>query len=280
MITGKQPQLLATKIVPPRGAAGLIDRPRLLGMTAQLEEKQLVVIKAAAGFGKTSLALAWAEHLRRNGNSVAWLALDSDDNEPTRFLFYVAHALRRACDGLGEAAISQISEFFFLLPVNTIVATLINELADSEDEIYLFLDDYHWITHPEIHDALSFLLQHAPTQFHLVLTARTEPPLPLAQLRAQNRLLEIDAAALRFDMDETSRFLENEKLGALDRSELRMLCAKTEGWPAVLRIIASTSSQPGQDFARYVRGLSSALRPIGAYLNEMLDGFHTTWFNS
>ena len=51
MITGKQPQLLATKIVPPRGAAGLIDRPRLLGMTAQLEEKQLVVIKAAAGFG-------------------------------------------------------------------------------------------------------------------------------------------------------------------------------------------------------------------------------------
>jgi LuxR family transcriptional regulator, maltose regulon positive regulatory protein len=136
MITGKQPQLLATKIVPPRGAAGLIDRPRLLGMTAQLEEKQLVVIKAAAGFGKTSLALAWADELRHSGNSVAWFALDPDDNEPTRFLFYVAHALRRACDGLGEAAISQISEFFFLVPVNTIVATLINELADSEDEIY------------------------------------------------------------------------------------------------------------------------------------------------
>src|SRR4029077_9095836 len=106
----------------------------------------------------------------------------------------------------------------------------------------------------------------------LVLTARTEPPLPLAQLRAQNRLLEIDAAALRFDMDETRRFLENEKLGALDPSEVRLLCAKTEGWPAVLRIIASTSSQPGQDFERYVHGLSSALRPIGSYLDEMLDG--------
>jgi LuxR family maltose regulon positive regulatory protein len=272
MITGKQPQLLATKIVPPRGAAGLIDRPRLLGMTAQLEEKQLVVIKAAAGFGKTSLALAWADELRQSGNSVAWFALDPDDNEPTRFLFYIAHALRRACDGLGEAAISQISAFFFLVPVNTIVATLINELADSEDEIYLFLDDYHSITHPEIHDALSFLLQHAPTQFHLVLTSRTEPPLPLVRLRAQNRLLEIDLAALRFDLDETRRFLEHENLGALDSSELRMLCAKTEGWPAVLRIIASTSSQPGQDFGRYVHGLSGALRPIGAYLDEMLDG--------
>ncbi len=85
MLTGKQPQLLATKILAPRGAAGLIERPRLLGMTAQLEEKQLVVIKAAAGFGKTSLALAWADDLRRNGNSVAWLELDPDDNEPTDF---------------------------------------------------------------------------------------------------------------------------------------------------------------------------------------------------
>ncbi len=159
-----------------------------------------------------------------------------------------------------------------MIPVNTIVATLINELADSEDEIYLFLDDYHWITHREIHDALSFLLQHAPSQFHLVLTARTEPPLPLARLRAQNRLLEINPAALRFDPEETRRFLEHENLGTLDPSEVRLLCAKTEGWPAVLRIIASTSSQPGQDFERYVHGLSSALRPIGAYLDEMLDG--------
>jgi LuxR family maltose regulon positive regulatory protein len=180
--------------------------------------------------------------------------------------------LRRACDGLCEAAISQISEFFFLVPVNTIVATLTNELADSEDEIYLFLDDYHWISDPDIHDALSFLLRHAPSQFHLALTSRTEPPLPLAQLRAQNRLLEIDAAALRFDPDETRRFLEDENLGALDASEERMLWAKTEGWPPVLRLIASTSSQPGRDFAQYVRGLSGAGRPIAAYLAEMFDG--------
>jgi LuxR family maltose regulon positive regulatory protein len=47
---------------------------------------------------------------------------------------------------------------------------LINELADSEDEIYLFLDDYHWITHPEIHDAFSFLLQHAPISRRCALT--------------------------------------------------------------------------------------------------------------
>jgi len=134
------------------------------------------------------------------------------------------------------------------------------------------LDDYHWIANREIHDALAFLLRHAPTQFHLVLTARAEPPLPLARLRALNRLLEIDAAALRFDLDETRRFLEHENFPALDSLEERMLCGQTEGWPAVLRIIASTSSRPGQDFGQYVRSLSGARRPIDAYLAEMLDG--------
>jgi len=71
---------------------------------------------------------------------------------------------------------------------------------------------------------------------------------------------------------ETSRFLEQENIGGLEPSEVRLLHAKTEGWPAVLRIIAATLCQPGQDSARYVRGLSGALRPIGAYLAEMLDG--------
>ena len=42
----------------------------------------------------------------------------------------------------------------------------------------------------------------------LVLTTRTEPPLPLASLRANNLLLEIDASTLRFDPQETRAFLE------------------------------------------------------------------------
>jgi len=77
---------------------------------------------------------------------------------------------------------------------------------------------------------------------------------------------------LRFDLEETCRFLAQENIGGLEPSEVRLLHAKTEGWPAVLRIIAATLYRPGQDSARYVRGLSGALRPIGAYLAEMLDG--------
>lgn len=271
MIADKQPQLLATKIVPPASAGGLIDRPRLLSLITQARTKQLTVIKGGPGFGKTALTVAWANRLQKSGSAVAWLALDKEDDEPTRFLFYVCHSLRRACQGVGEAAIGLILEASLVQP-HTIVSMLINDLADVDDGVYLFLDDFHWVTNPAIHDAVSFLLRHAPSDFHLVLMTRTEPPLSLAGLRANNQLLEIDAPALRFDLDETADFLEHENLGPLDLSDLKALHTKTEGWPAVLRILAETSRPSGQNFAQYVRSLSAAVRPIGAYLAEMLDG--------
>ena len=58
----------------------------------------------------------------------------------------------------------------------------------------------------------------------------------------------------------------------MDPAELKLLHERTEGWPAVLRIVAATSSQSGQNFSQYVRQLSATLRPIGAYLAEMVDG--------
>ena len=171
--------------------------------------------------------------MQQSAGSVAWLSLDADDDEPTRFFFYASYALRRACNHLGEAAISLISDVS-LVPLNAIVSSLINELTEIENDVYLFLDDYHYIGDAEIHNALSFLLKYVPSRFHLVLTTRVEPALPLARLRAQNRLLEIDAPAIRFDLEETERFVEHERLGTLNISELNTLHTKTEGWPAVL----------------------------------------------
>lgn len=263
-------QVLITKILPPGHIAGLIDRPRLVELIVQLETKQLAVITAGAGFGKTSLAATWAEYLRRDTNSVAWLALDAEDDEPTRFLFYISHALHRACD-VGIATISLISDFS-LAPASAVLVTLLNELTNTDDDVFLFLDDYHYITNPEIHGAVEFLLRHAPKQFHMVVTSRSAVPLPLARLRADNQLVEIDASSLRFDVGEIQEFLEHENLGLLDSAGIAILNTKTEGWPAALRIVASTASQSREDFAQYVRRLSGEQRSIGDYLTEMLAG--------
>ena len=100
LFSGKRLPFLATKLVPPR-SLGMIDRPRLLGIAGQLPAKRLAVIKAPSGFGKTSLAASWLQWLRKGGNSVAWLAIDPEDDDPPRFLFYVMQAMQRVAGGVG-----------------------------------------------------------------------------------------------------------------------------------------------------------------------------------
>ena len=261
---------LATKIVPAR-FGGLVARPRLLAMMSELPAKRLGVIKAPAGFGKSSLAAAWAEKLEQSGNTVGWLTIDPDDDDATRFLFYVSQALHHAWPDVGADAIELILENNLIDPA-AILSSLINDLAEIEDEIYLFLEDYHWIGASRIHQTVAYFLKHAPSHCHVVLTTRTEPPLPLATLRAQNQLIEIDSVALRFDMQETQAFLNSTKPGVLEIPDIQLLQRKTEGWAAALRIISSMPSQPGLGLKEYVHNLSGSQRPIAAYLVEMLDG--------
>ena len=261
---------LATKILPTR-FGGLVARPRLVAILSELPTKRLAVIKAAAGFGKTSLAAAWAEKLEQSGNCVGWLTVDSDDDEPTRFLFYVSQALHHACPDVGAGAIGLILENNLIDPT-AILSSLINDLAEIEDDVYLFLEDYHWLSASRIHQTVAYFLKHAPSHCHVVITTRTEPPLPLATLRAQNQLIEIDSVALRFDMQETQAFLDSTKPGVLELPDVQLLQRKTEGWPAALRIISSMPSQSGFGLKEYVQNLSGSQRPIAAYLAEMLDG--------
>jgi LuxR family maltose regulon positive regulatory protein len=273
MVGGGQPPFLTTKIVPAR-PLGLVARPRLLALLSELPTKRLGVIKAPAGFGKTSLAAAWAELLEQRGHSVAWLTVDSDDDEATRFLFYVSQALQHACQGAGARTIELILENNLIDPA-TILSTLINDLAEVEDEVYLFLEDYHWLSDSRIHQSVAYFLKHAPSHCHVVITTRAEPHLPLATLRAQNKLLEIDAAGLRFDLEEAEAFFERTKPGVLESADVQLLQRKTEGWPAALRIIASMPSRSGSELKEYVHNLSGLQRPIAAYLSELLDGLPT-----
>jgi LuxR family transcriptional regulator, maltose regulon positive regulatory protein len=261
---------LATKILPAR-FGGLVARPRLLAILSELAARRLAVIKAPAGFGKTSLAAAWAEKLGQSGNYVGWLTIDSDDDEATRFLFYVSQALHHACPDVGAGAIGLILENNLIDPT-AILSSLINDLAEIEDDIYLFLEDYHWLRASRIHQTVGYFLKHAPSHCHVVLTTRAEPPLPLATLRAQNQMIEIDAVALRFDIQETKAFLDGTKASVLELPDVQLLQHKTEGWPAALRIISSIPSQSGSSLKEYVHNLSGSQRPIAAYLAEMLDG--------
>ena len=102
----------------------------------------------------------------------------------------------------------------------------------------LVLDDYHVITAPEVHEAMTFLLDHLPDQLHLMIATRADPPLPVARLRSRGQLVEVRGADLRFTPGEAQQFL-NQAMGLdLDAADVDALEERTEGWIAGLQLAA------------------------------------------
>ena len=134
------------------------------------------------------------------------------------------------------------------------MTALINELAaqPGEDEMVLVLDDYHLIDAQQVHASLAFLLEHLPPGLHLVLASRSDPPLPLARLRAGGQLAELRAGDLRFTAEEAAALLRESAGADLPAAAVAALVARTEGWVAGLQLAAL--SLRGQVGHRRVRG--------------------------
>jgi LuxR family maltose regulon positive regulatory protein len=122
--------------------------------------------------------------------------------------------------------------------METVLTALLNTLAQPTTNICLVLDDYHQIDAPVIHQSLSFLLEHMPPRLHVIIASRTDPPLPLARLRARGELTELRAADLRFTLDETATFLREVMALALRPVDIAALERRTEGWIAGLHLVA------------------------------------------
>jgi LuxR family maltose regulon positive regulatory protein len=123
-------------------------------------------------------------------------------------------------------------------PPDHVATLLTNDLADVPEDIILVLDNYHTIHNDVIHTFLDLVIRYIPSQVHLVLATRSDPPLPLAQWRAQGQLNEFHGADLCFTHDETEAFLARLLGDELPREVARTLEEQTEGWIAMLRLAA------------------------------------------
>ena len=201
----EEEMLLQTKLRLPPARAGLVARPNLMAKLDEGLASRLILISAPAGYGKTTLAAGWLAQL--DGVGGAWLSLDEQDNDPVRFLTYFIAAGQAAVSGFGQS-----SRAMMMAPQppaqEAILTSLVNEIARLERPLIMTLDDYHVINTPAIHEVLSFMLDFAPPQLHLLLTTRADPPLALARLRARGQLTEVRAAGLRFALPETAKFMQ------------------------------------------------------------------------
>ncbi len=255
--------ILATKLYTPPHRTNVVLRPRLIERLNEGLHRKLTLISASAGFGKTTLVSEWVAGCER---PTAWLSLDEGDSELTRFLTYLVAALQTIEARIGEGVLGAIQS---PQPPSTesILTFLINEIATIPDHFVLVLDDYHVIDSKLVDHALTFLLDHLPSQMHLVITTREDPGLPIARLRVRSQLTELRVADLRFTPTEAAGFL-NQVMGLnLSVEDIAALETRTEGWIAGLQL-AAISMQGHKDASTFIKSFTGSHHFVLDYLVE------------
>lgn len=251
--------LLRTKLVPPRPTRGTLPRPRLEQLIERVAESSLTIVKAPPGFGKSTLASAWAEAANIRGACVAWLTLDEADSSPERLLLYVAAAVQQGFEDDDEA---ELLRDLSLIPLDHLSTLVLNALSRRAEPCFLFIDDYHCVPEAVLIAAFDRLIRFAPNNLHLIFSGRTDLPANLFTHVYSDAYLEVDSWQLRFDINETRDLLLRTGIPGFDASDILDLHAATEGWIAALRASLINHRQHSSTDPRLPKGISDLLNEL------------------
>src|SRR5215203_3615356 len=257
-------QILRAKLYVPRYRANAVPRSRLHERLDEGARRDLTVVSAPAGFGKTTVLADWS---RRSGLPVAWVSLDERDDDPVRFLSYLIAALETIQEDFGKTTRAFLSSLQSREELEPVLIALSNAILELPRDFALVLDDYHLLTAQPVHDALTFLLDHSPPPMHLVIAGRTSPPLPLPRLRAQGRLTELGAPDLRFTLQEAEDFLGRTMGLDITGERVATLEKGTEGWIAGLQLAAHALKDREAEF-RSMEAIAGGARHVFDYLAD------------
>lgn len=246
--SGHPSKVSSAKLAPPVLTERQIERPAVLERF-EASSVRLIVIRAAAGFGKTTFMAQAEARLRLQGYPTAWLTLDAADNDVARF---VSSARAALAAGLGAALGAE--------PLD-----LIEWIGSRSEPLTFFLDDFEVLRESGVLTLVRSMLEAMPRGCRLAIGSRVEPDLPLARLRAHGDLLEIDTDALRFDLAETGQLASLFSGAVLGTSAVARLHEFSEGWVTALVLAGPALATSGEAFVPHA---SSSHRALADYLAD------------
>ncbi len=255
----------STKLVAPASAVEL-RRPRIHATLAELDTWRLLLVSAPAGFGKSTLLSQLCRDIAARGASVCWISLEAADGDVAQLALYMVHAVRRVLPSFGRETLTLLTNGL-PLPAAALTNSLLDELAQLTQPLYVAFDDHHLIAGSAA-AALIHELALAPLpRLHFLVATRAREGLPLARLRVQGRLIEIDAERLKFSAEEAADLMAATAGLQLSPAELTLLHERTEGWVAGLQL-ASIALAAARDPAQLLRDFSGAHRDVGDFLTD------------
>jgi LuxR family maltose regulon positive regulatory protein len=224
-------ELVESKLHPAPARPGIVPRTVLVDRLLAAPAVPVVCVVAPAGYGKTTLLAQWTQ---RTAHRVGWVSVDQRDNDPAVLLTYLAVALDRVepidpklVRGLAAPGASIVG----------VAPRLAAAVAAMTQPVALVLDHLELLENQQCLDLVAELAAQLPAGAQLLLASRARPPLPVALLRAQGRVVEIRAEELAMDLGDARALLEGAGVG-LDDVEVNELVARTEGWPVGLYLAA------------------------------------------
>ncbi|HEX4678139.1 MAG TPA: LuxR C-terminal-related transcriptional regulator [Gaiellaceae bacterium] len=184
----------------------------------------LVTLLAPAGYGKTTALALWA---RRDPRRFVWVTLESGQDHDS-----LAGLLVAGVAGEDENAAAAARSAIARGPRTA--ARRIGALALSIGEpIVIVLDRIEELDGEDARTLVALLAENLPPNAELAVAGRKSPKVPVARLRAEGRLLELDASDLKFSEREAAALLHTFGVD-LDPEALKDLHLRTEGWPVGL----------------------------------------------
>lgn len=230
--------ILKSKLRPPR-LDKTVARPRLLNRLLENSDKRITIIRADAGYGKTTLAAQYVEALDTRS---AWYRLDESDRAVNVFLGHLSAAVDILLERQPASLSGQPMTFSSRgCAADEVVAGLLRRLDEElASPAALVLDDYH-VADPraEMHSVVETLLRHLPESLRLLILSRGTPALALGRLRVRGDMLSLSTADLELSREETLAILEARGLGEVARHDaLERIHQAVCGWAAGLVLLA------------------------------------------
>ncbi|MCP4020614.1 MAG: hypothetical protein GY729_02125 [Desulfobacteraceae bacterium] len=228
-------QFLKTKFhIPDVEKEPLVKRVALLKDLGNGRSKELILVCAPAGFGKSTFVSQWI-HDTGLVEQTAWLSLEDSENDPVLFWAYVMGSLNNVAPHICDSPLMQL-QAASAAGLEDVLISMINQIQESGQPFLLVLDDYHLINNPVIHDSLNFFIDHPCDNLTLVISSRKKPFPGLSRLRVSGRLKEITEKHLRFSSLEIIQFIKKFANITPDPKQARLIGKKTEGWIAALKL--------------------------------------------
>ena len=258
---------IESKVEPPRAREGLLHRPPLVRFIEEHLDRKLILISAAAGYGKTCLLIDFAD---RTSLPVCWYSVDEADRDPVVLLEGLRATIEHTFPGLRPGMISTGEPSpRALADVREIVSSLVRDIRLHVPERFVvILDDLHKLNgSDDANQALSLLLQYLPSNCRLVMAGRTVPTLPLIELSAHQEVVGLGTEDLQFSAQEIQELFRGGFELFLSDQEARQLAEQTEGW---ITAILLSGSDPWKGKPPDLTQLGEHHDALFAYLGEQV----------